>query len=89
MKNYGSNHPLSRLFVTADSFGERLPDNWEAIASAINNRIDAVIAAENITEEGNYPDYLQLQSITQQADEIWRAAQEGSLPDVPNPVYSA
>lgn len=89
MRNYGSNHPLSCLFVTADSFGERLPDNWEAIASVINSRIDAIIAAENITEEGDYPDYLTLQSITQQADEIWRAAQEGSLPGVPRPVYSA
>lgn len=88
MKNYGANHPLSKIYVTEETFGARLPENWQAIAAALNSRIDKIIAAENITEEGDYPDYIQLQSISKQTDDLWQSMLDGSLPDVPRPLFS-
>jgi len=88
MKNYGANHPLSRIYITIDSFGKNVPNNWPDIARAMNDRIDKIIAAENIAEDGDYPDYVQLLSISKKTDELWKGMLEGKLPDVPYPVYS-
>ena len=88
MKNYGSNHPFSRIYITIDSFGTNVPNNWPDIARAMNGRIDKIIAAENITEDGEYPDYDQLLSISKKTDELWKAMLDGTLSDVPHPVYS-
>lgn len=87
MKNYGANHPFSRIYITIDSFGKNVPNNWATIACAMNDRIDKIIAAENIAEDGEYPDYDQLLSISKKTDELWKAMLDGTLPDVPRPVY--
>lgn len=86
MKHYASCHPLSRVYVTYDSFGEKVPLNWEEVATAMNERIDRIVEDAHITEEGDYPDYEQLLSITRQAETLWRNMLDGQLPDIV-PVY--
>ncbi len=86
MKRYASCHPLSKVYITIDSFSNVVPDNWETIAAGLNERIDKIIADEHITEECDYPDYMQLMSITNQVDELWQKMLDGSLPDL-RPVY--
>lgn len=86
MKRYPACHPLSKVYVNIDSFGDRVPKNYAYICNAFNERIDKIIKNEHITADGDYPDYQQLMSITRQADELWSAMMEGNIQDI-RPIY--
>ena len=86
MKNRGSKM-FEKYYITAESFGDEVPKNWEEIADYLNEKIEAALNsnpglyfepghdASGLSAEGH--DLL---------DKIWEDYCSGDYPDAPQPV---
>ena len=63
--------------ITADSFGDHLPANWEEIADAMNRMIEDYMEANE-----TYPD-------SDWYYDMWESYWRGELPNVPKPLEEA
>lgn len=77
-----------KYYITMDSFGVYVPDNWREIADYLNDQIDEIIneVEWNVSVNDEFPSEMELE-MEREIETLWDCYCFGELPDAPKEVF--